>query len=336
MFVDRANIQVVGGNGGNGCSSFHREKFIPLGGPDGGDGGDGGDVIFVCSKNEQSLIAFQYNRHYTGKNGPHGSGNNMHGRRGENIYIKVPLGTLVTDADTGEFIVDMDSEDMEFVVAKGGKGGRGNARFITKYVRAPRERELGCEGELKNLHLELKTIADIGLVGYPNAGKSTLLRALSAAKPKVAPYPFTTLHPVVGVLEYPDYERVTVADIPGLIDGASNNVGLGHEFLKHIERTYILVYVLDMAGTDGRTPWEDFIHLQNELELYMKGLSKRPSIILANKMDQEASLENLELLQDELSATPIEIIPISAENKELGKLPEILKEKVTELKKKAY
>ena len=336
MFVDKADITVTGGNGGHGCCSFHREKYIPLGGPDGGDGGDGGDVVLVASKNEQSLQDLVYNRHYTGKNGPHGKGSNMHGRRGEDVFVKVPVGTVVTDGDTGEFIVDMTEDGMKFVIAKGGKGGRGNVRFATKYNRAPHERELGEEGETVHAHLELKTIADVGLVGYPNAGKSTLISKLSAARPKVAPYPFTTLHPVVGVVEYPDYARITIADIPGLIDGASMNVGLGHAFLKHIERTYVLAYVLDMAGVDGRTPWEDFRHLQNELELYMKGLTKRPSIIIANKMDLEGAAENLELLKDELSSEVIEFLPVSAGNGELSDVREKLRSMVESLRQKSF
>ncbi|MBQ9788748.1 MAG: GTPase ObgE [Lentisphaeria bacterium] len=330
MFVDKANISVTGGHGGHGCCSFHREKFIPLGGPDGGDGGPGGDVILVADKNEQSLVTLMYNRHYEGKNGVHGRGSNMHGKRGEDTYIQVPVGTVVTNAETGEFIADISELGMQVIVAKGGKGGRGNTRFATKQIRAPHERELGEPGEMVNLHLELKTIADVGLVGFPNAGKSTLLSKLSAARPKIAPYPFTTQHSIVGIIEYPDFSRVTVADIPGLIEGASNNVGLGHEFLKHIERTSVLLYVLDMAGTDGRTPWEDFRNLQNELELYMKGLSKRPALVVANKMDVEISQENLELLREELSSEVLDIIPISANENNLGDLKEIIQKKVAE------
>ncbi|MBR1965389.1 MAG: GTPase ObgE [Lentisphaeria bacterium] len=336
MFIDKADITVAGGRGGNGCCSFHREKYIPLGGPDGGDGGDGGDVVLVASKNEQSLQDLVYNRHYAGKNGPHGKGSNMHGRRGDDVFVKVPVGTVVTDGDTGEFIVDMTEDGMKFVIAKGGKGGRGNVRFATKYNRAPHERELGEEGEIVHAHLELKTIADVGLVGYPNAGKSTLISKLSAARPKVAPYPFTTLHPVVGVVDFPDYTRITIADIPGLIDGASMNVGLGHAFLKHIERTYVLAYVLDMAGVDGRNPWEDFRHLQNELELYMKGLTKRPSIIFANKMDLDGAEENLALLREELASEVIEILPLSAGTDSLGDAKEKLRSMVEKLREKSF
>ena len=332
MFVDRVKISVKGGRGGNGCVSFHREKFVPRGGPDGGNGGNGGSVVLKADVNEQSLIDLSYNRHYDAANGPNGKGKNMYGRNADNVVVKVPVGTVVNDAETGEFLGDLDTAGMELVVAAGGKGGKGNAAFATSGNRAPRIAEEGTEGEEKLLLLELKTIADAGLVGYPNAGKSTLLRALSAAKPKVAPYPFTTLHPMVGVVEYEDFSRLTVADIPGLIDGAHRNVGLGHHFLRHIERTHLLIYVIDMAGIDGRTPWEDFRHLQNELELYMKGLSKRPALIAANKMDLPESAENLALLQDELAAEPIEIIPISADKCDIRELKALLRRKVGELK----
>lgn len=312
MFVDKARITVKGGDGGNGCCSFRREKFVPKGGPDGGDGGAGGSVILETTTGEQSLVDLVFNRHFQGERGPHGKGKTLHGRKGQDRVIKVPVGTVVTDIDTGEQIVDLDRENMSFVVAAGGKGGRGNARFTSSVNRAPRECEEGEPGEERNIELELKTIADIGLVGFPNAGKSTLLRALSHARPKVAPYPFTTLHPVVGVMEFPDFSRISVADIPGLIDGAHDNVGLGHEFLKHIERTKMLAYVLDTAGVDGRTPWEDFRALQNELELYMKGLSKRPAVVIANKMDLPESRENLELLDAELDGQ-WQIISLSAQ-----------------------
>ncbi len=333
MFVDRVKISVKGGRGGNGCVSFHREKFVPRGGPDGGNGGNGGSVVLKADANEQSLIDLSYNRHYDAPNGPNGKGKNMYGRNADNVVVKVPVGTVVYDEETGDFLGDLETAGMELVVAQGGKGGKGNAAFATSGNRAPRICEEGTDGEEKLLLLELKTIADVGLVGYPNAGKSTLLRALSAARPKVAPYPFTTLHPMVGVVEYEDFSRLTVADIPGLIDGAHRNVGLGHHFLRHIERTHLLVYVLDMAGIDGRTPWEDFRHLQNELELYMKGLSKRPALIAANKMDLPESAENLALLRDELASEVIDIVPISADKCELDDLKAMLREKVGAIQK---
>ena len=318
MFVDKATITVKGGDGGNGCCSFRREKFVPRGGPDGGDGGGGGHVIMEATTGQQSLVDLIYNRHYAAPRGPGGKGKNLHGRKADDIVLKVPVGTVVKDAVTGELVVDLATEGERFIVAHGGRGGRGNARFLSNFNRAPREHEPGEPGEERELFLELKTIADVGLVGYPNAGKSTLLRALSAARPKVAPYPFTTLHPMVGVVEFEDYGRLTIADIPGLIDGAHANVGLGHAFLKHIERTHVLAYVLDMAGVDGRAPWDDFRHLQNELELYMKGLSGRPALILANKMDLPESAENLERLRKELCDVPLEILPIAAGAGECG------------------
>ncbi len=314
MFVDKATIQVKGGNGGNGCASFRREKFVPKGGPDGGDGGPGGNVILETTTGEQSLVSLVYNRHFQAANGPHGKGKGMHGRKGDDVIIKIPAGTIIRDAETGEDIVDLPSPGMQHIIAHGGRGGRGNSRFVSSVNRAPRTCEEGEEGECLVIELELKTIADVGLVGFPNAGKSTLLRAVSNARPKTAPYPFTTLHPVVGMVDFDDFSRLSIADIPGLIDGAHDNVGLGHEFLKHIERTSVLVYVLDTAGVDGRTPWEDFAHLQRELELYMKGLSDRPSLVVANKMDMPESAENYILLEAELSN--LQIFPVCAETGE--------------------
>ncbi|MDD4817574.1 MAG: GTPase ObgE [Victivallaceae bacterium] len=330
MFVDKVKISVKAGDGGNGCCSFRREKFIPKGGPDGGDGGDGGNIIIQATTSEQSLIDLLYNRHYTAQRGPNGRGKDLHGRKADDITIKVPVGTIITDSDSGEPVADLNEDGATACVARGGRGGRGNARFATSTNRAPRQCEAGGDGEERLLSLELKTIADIGLVGYPNAGKSTLLRAVSQARPKVAPYPFTTLQPVVGVVDLPDYGRLTVADIPGLIDGAHANVGLGHAFLKHIERTYVLLFVLDAAGTDGRNPVEDLRHLRSELELYMRGLSKRPAIIVANKCDLPESAGNIAELREALKSEPIEIIEISAEKHQLGDLIPRLAEKVKE------
>ncbi len=336
MFVDKATITVRGGNGGNGCCSFHREKFVPRGGPDGGDGGAGGNVILEATNSEQSLQSLIYNRLYQAQSGPGGKGSNMHGRKAPDITLKVPVGTVVTDTETGELVVDMSEAGMTFVVAKGGRGGRGNPRFATQYNRAPREWEPGEEGEKRELHMELKTIADVGLVGYPNAGKSTLLRAVSAARPKVAAYPFTTLHPVVGVIEYSDFTRLTMADIPGLIEGAHDNVGLGHAFLRHIERTTLLAYVLDMAGIDGRTPWDDLEHLRKELDLYMPGLSKRAVIIVANKMDLPESAENLAILREKLAHELFEIVPVSADQIDLGNLKDIIRQAVEARRKSPF
>ncbi len=335
MFADRVIISVKAGDGGNGCCSFHREKYVPKGGPDGGDGGNGGSVYLEAVANEQNLAALVYQTRYQAKNGPGGKGSNLHGRNAEDITVPVPAGTVVTDADTGEMLADLDTLGSRVLVAQGGRGGRGNARFVSNFNRVPRQWEPGFPGEERRLQLELKTIADAGLVGFPNAGKSTLLSAISSARPKIAPYPFTTLHPMVGVVEYEDYGRVTVADIPGLIEGAHDNVGLGHAFLRHIERTKLLVYVLDTAGVDGRNPIDDLKQLRAELELYQEGLSKRPAIIVANKVDLPAAEENLELLKEELASEYIPVIPIAAGCGELADFKAQLR-KAVESAKKAY
>ena len=313
MFVDRAEITVKAGNGGNGCCSFRREAFVPKGGPNGGDGGDGGDVIFVASTGELTLSDFVFNRHFSAENGGDGRSKDMHGRRGQNLIIKVPLGTIIRNKETGDVLADIDEAGAEVVIAKGGHGGRGNARFATPSNRAPREHEPGEVTEPLELGLELKLIADVALVGYPNAGKSTLLSRISNAHPKVAAYPFTTLHPVIGVMEYPDFRKVTVADIPGLIDGAHLNRGLGHYFLRHIERTKLLIYLVDLGGVDGRDPNDDVRILKNELEAYMEGLSSRAKIVLANKTDL---VEDQEQIDDFIlnAEDGLEVIPISAMN----------------------
>ncbi len=313
MFVDRAEITVKAGNGGNGCCSFRREAFVPKGGPNGGDGGDGGDVIFVASTGELTLSDFVFNRHFSAENGGDGRSKDMHGRRGQNLIIKVPLGTIIRNKETGDILADIDEAGAEVVIAKGGHGGRGNARFATPSNRAPREHEPGEVTEPLELGLELKLIADVALVGYPNAGKSTLLSRISNAHPKVAAYPFTTLHPVIGVMEYPDFRKVTVADIPGLIDGAHLNKGLGHYFLRHIERTKLLIYLVDLGGVDGRDPNDDVRILKNELEAYMEGLSSRAKIVLANKTDL---VEDQDVIDDFIlnAEDGLEVIPISAKN----------------------
>ena len=313
MFVDKTEITVKSGDGGNGCCSFRREKYVPKGGPDGGDGGNGGDVILESTTGEQNLNALIYRRRYAAANGPGGQGADKHGRNADSITVMVPVGTVVRDAESGEVLADLDLPGAKVVVAKGGRGGRGNARFATSTNRAPRYREFGQPGEEKRLELELKLIADAGLVGYPNAGKSTLLTRISEARPKVAAYPFTTLHPVIGVVEYPDYARINAADIPGLIDGAHANVGLGHEFLRHIERTKVLIFVLDMGGVDGRNPLDDYSSLKKELDLYREGLASRPALIVANKMDLPGAAENLELLRKSLGENAPAVFPLSPE-----------------------
>ncbi len=335
MFVDKVKIKVKGGDGGNGCSSFRREKFIPKGGPDGGDGGNGGNVILETSVNEQSLVDLSFVRHYEAGRGDNGKGKDLIGRTGQDVIIKIPVGTVVTNVETGEFIADLNEPGMRFTVAHGGSGGWGNRHFATSTNRAPRRCNPGTPGEELQVELELKIIADVGLVGYPNAGKSTLLGVISNAHPKVAPYPFTTLNPVVGVVEFPDYTRLTVADIPGLIDGASENVGLGHEFLRHIERTVLLVYVLDMSGIDGRKPWDDFTSLKNELNIYQKGLSRRGLIIAANKMDAPGSKENLAQFKKEFPTLRLPIIEMAAGlGENIEEFMTLLKKKVQNAKKK--
>ncbi len=311
MFVDKVQISIKAGDGGNGCCSFRREAFLPKGGPDGGDGGNGGNVVFVAAPGEQSLLDFVYNGHFEAEKGINGKSKDMIGRRGKDVVIKVPPGTVIRSVETGEVLADIDSIDKEVIVAKGGKGGRGNSRFATSTNRAPREHEMGEKVESMRVELELKMIADIGLVGFPNAGKSTILSDISNANPKIAPYPFTTLHPVIGVMEYEDYSTLLVADVPGLIDGAHRNVGLGHTFLRHIERTKMLVYVLDAAGVDGRDPLQDLKTLKNELELYMKGLSARAGIVVANKNDLPESKENIKNLKKHLPKG-LKLISISA------------------------
>ena len=311
MFVDQAEITVKAGDGGSGCCSFRREAFVPKGGPNGGDGAPGGNIVFIGDPGEQSLANSIFNRRFVAENGGNGSGKDCHGRRGRDLYVKVPLGTLVHSLETGDLLADIDREGQEVVIAVGGRGGRGNARFATSTNRAPREHEPGEKVEPLDLKLDLKMVADVGFVGYPNAGKSTLLGAISNAKPKIAPYPFTTLHPVIGTCEYPDFRKILVADVPGLIDGAHLNVGLGHYFLRHIERTKLLLYVIDMAGVDGRTPLEDYKILKNELEQYMEGLSERAMLIVANKMDLPESRENFEEFMCGLE-DGIEVFPMSA------------------------
>ncbi len=328
MFVDKAIITVKGGDGGNGCISFRREKFVPKGGPDGGDGGDGGSIILIADAGEQSFVDFVYNRTFQGGRGPHGKGKTLHGKNVQPTMVRIPVGTVIKDADTGEFLADLDEKDKTFVAAAGGRGGRGNARFVTSVNRVPRVAEEGKPGEERRLDLELKSIADIGLVGYPNAGKSTLIGKISNAHPKTAPYPFTTLHPVVGVIEYPDYSRVTVADIPGLIDGAHDNVGLGHEFLRHIERTSVLVYVLDTAGVDGRNPLDDFESLRKELEMYQEGLSHRPAVIVANKIDLPGAGENLEEISKALPEYKVFAISATSGEQDFEPLKDFLRRQV--------
>ena len=299
MFVDHARVYVRGGDGGNGIVAFRREKYVPMGGPAGGDGGRGGNVVFVADEGLSTLMDFKYRRHFKAMRGTHGQGKNMHGAGGEDLTVKVPVGTVIRDDDTGEVIADLTRNGQEVVVARGGRGGRGNARFATSVNKAPSLSENGEPGQERWVELELKLLADVGLVGFPNAGKSTLISRLSAARPKIADYPFTTLVPNLGVVVTRSKESFVVADIPGLIEGAHRGSGLGHEFLRHIERTRVLLFVLDTAQTEGRDVLEDYQILRQELELYRPDLMKRPFLIVANKMDIPEAQENYERLRAE-------------------------------------
>jgi len=310
VFKDRIKLFVRAGNGGNGCVSFRREKFIPKGGPDGGDGGHGGSVILRCDVNEDSLLPLFYQPHQKAGHAQHGMGSNCHGRNSDDCIVKVAPGTVVSDAETGDFLGELLTDGEELIVAKGGHGGIGNARFKSSTNQTPRQFTEGTKGEEKTLWLELKLMADIGLVGYPNAGKSTLLSKLTHAHPKIASYPFTTINPIVGTMEYPNFSRLKIADIPGLIEGAHEGVGLGHQFLRHIERSKFILFVLDMAGTDERNPPEDFFHLREELRLHMETLSCTPYLVVANKMDSPGAEENLRAFRERTGEL---IYPISAE-----------------------
>lgn len=312
MFIDKAVVYLKSGKGGNGCLSFRREKFVPLGGPDGGNGGDGGSVIFQADKNVTTLLDFKYKPYFKAKRGRHGKGKKQHGKKGEDLIIQVPLGTVVREKEDAPLIHDFVKDKEKVIIISGGKGGKGNACFVSPVRRAPKIVEEGQEGEEKEVFLELKVIADVGLVGYPNAGKSTLISHISNANPKVASYPFTTLAPHLGVIKVSDYNTFVMADIPGLIKGAHNNVGLGHEFLRHIERTTILLFVLDMGNTEGRGPYNDYISLLKELKLYKETLTQKMVIVAANKMDISESCEYLENFYKQASIPKEDIIPVSA------------------------
>lgn len=317
VFRDQVKVYVRAGDGGDGAATFRREKHVPRGGPDGGDGGDGGHVIFQAHHNIDSLVDLYYKPHQRAEHGVKGRGQRRHGRRGKSIHVKVPCGTTVYEANSGALIGELLEDGEELIVAQGGKGGLGNCHFVTSSHQVPTEFTPGTPGEEKTLRLELKTVADIGLVGHPNAGKSTLLTRLSGAHPKIAPYPFTTLHPIIGTIIFEDYNKLRVADIPGLIEGAHEGVGLGYEFLRHIERTHFLLYIIDMAGTDMRSPVEDFRSLQHELQLYKEELLDLPHLVLANKMDVECAGENLKEFIAETGITPLCISAQDNEGTEL-------------------
>jgi GTP-binding protein len=312
MFIDEAKIYVKGGDGGNGCVSFRREKYIPRGGPDGGDGGDGGNVIIAADRNLHTLIDFRYKQHYRAKRGAHGQGSNKHGKNGEDCIIRVPVGTIVKDAATHAVLEDLNREDKIFVAARGEKGGKGNTRFKSSTNRAPRRAEKGLPGEERWVYLELKLLADIGIVGFPNAGKSTLISKISAARPKISDYPFTTLTPNLGVVKVDEYKSFVVADIPGLIEGAHEGKGLGIRFLRHVERTKILLHLVDLSGGEGREPFRDFYIINKELLRFSPELASKPQIVAGNKIDIPQAREKFEKVKYEFNEIHIEILPISA------------------------
>jgi len=329
MFVDHITVHAKAGDGGAGSASFHRAKFLPKGGPDGGDGGKGGDIVLEVSAHTDSLREFFFKAHLKAKKGADGQGQQKTGRSGKDLVLTVPAGTVVYregDEDGAERVVvaDLTKVGERFVMARGGKGGKGNIHFKNSRNQAPTETTPAEDGESGDFHLELRRIADAGLVGLPNAGKSTLLGALSAAQPKTAPYPFTTLQPMVGVVEFEGFSRCTVADIPGLIEGAHANRGLGHEFLRHIMRCRLLLFVLDMAGSEGRDPIEDFMALREEISLYDEILAQKPWLVVANKMDMPGATENLERFRQRFAKA--ECIAISAlEGEGMGSLRETLR-----------
>jgi GTP-binding protein len=311
-FIDEAKIYVKSGRGGKGCVSFRREKFVPRGGPDGGDGGDGGDVILIAKENMTSLLDHHYKQHYRAQNGEHGRGKNQHGKNAPPLFIPVPVGTVVRDLTTGEILGDLTEDGQTLLVARGGRGGRGNARFATPTNQAPRYAEPGEEGEERTLILELKLLADVGIIGFPNAGKSTLISRISAARPKIADYPFTTLVPNLGVVSYNEGKTFVVADIPGLIKGAHEGAGVGIRFLKHIERTRLLIHLLDLSPLTGRDPIEDYKVTNEELAAYSPELRRKPQIIAPNKIDITEARERLKEVKGYFNKMGIEVFPISS------------------------
>jgi len=315
MFVDQVKIYVKAGDGGNGIVAFRREKYVPNGGPAGGDGGRGANVIFEVEEGLRTLMDFRYKRHFKAPRGEHGMSKNQHGRGAQDMIVKVPPGTVVTDAATEEVIADLTEHGQRAVVAKGGRGGRGNSRFATPANPAPELSENGEPGQERDVVLELKLLADVGLVGFPSVGKSTLLSVVSAARPKIAEYHFTTIVPNLGMVETEDNRSFVMADLPGLIEGAHSGVGLGHQFLRHIERTRVIVHVIDMAAVEGRDPYEDYLIINKELEEYNLRLTERPQIIVANKMDMPEAAENLAAFKEKLTDDH-PVFPISAFTRE--------------------
>lgn len=307
MFIDEVKIEVIAGNGGNGCLAFRREKYVEMGGPYGGNGGRGGNIVFAVDEGLNTLIDLRYSKKYRAKNGAHGEGKGMNGKNAPDLVIKVPLGTVITDLETNFILGDLTKKDSRVIVAYGGRGGRGNMAFVTRTNTAPDFAENGEPGEEKKLKVELKLLADVGLVGMPSVGKSTIISKISAAKPKIAAYHFTTLHPNLGVVKTKDDRSFVVADLPGLIEGASLGEGLGDKFLKHIERTRVIAHVIDMSGFEGRDPYEDYQIINKELESFNENLMKKPQIVLANKMDLADAKKHLEEFKKKVDVPVYEI-----------------------------
>lgn len=318
MFVDKAKVYVKGGDGGDGLIAFRREKYVPEGGPAGGDGGKGGDVIFRVDEGLRTLMDFRYQKHFKAKRGEKGRNKSQHGANADNMVVRIPPGTVLIDDDTGEVIGDLTRHGQEVVVARGGRGGRGNIRFATPNNPAPELAENGEEGEERYVTMELKVMADVGLVGFPSVGKSTLLSVVSAAQPKIGAYHFTTITPNLGMVEVGDSRNFVMADLPGLIEGAHEGVGLGHEFLRHVERTRVIIHVVDIAGTEGRDPFEDWVKINDEIRLYNPALMERPQIVAANKIDMPEAADNLAVFREKLKEVrpDIEVVPISSLTRE--------------------
>jgi GTP-binding protein len=312
-FIDQIEILVRSGKGGDGACSMRREALVEFGGPDGGDGGRGGDVVFKASEHVNSLLSLYYDPKCVAQDGAPGQGQKMFGKRGKDLVVPVPLGTEVYDAETNLLVADITEPGQSVIVAKGGAGGYGNVHFKSSVNQAPTEHTPGGPAEERRLRLELKTIADAGLLGFPNAGKSSILSSLSAATPRIANYPFTTINPMVGTVVYDDYAKIRMADVPGIIEGAAKGVGLGLAFLRHLERSRVLVYVIDMAGTDAREPWTDYEVLKKEISEYSQELASRPAVVVANKMDEEASIENIKRFEEETGVKPLRVSCSSGE-----------------------
>lgn len=326
MFVDEAVLELEAGKGGNGCMAFRREKYVEMGGPFGGNGGRGGNIIFKADEGLNTLIDLKYKKLYKAPNGEHGQGKGMHGKNAKDLIIKVPLGTVITDEDTNLILADITKKTDEVIVAYGGRGGRGNIAFATRSNPAPEFCENGEPGELKKVKVELKLLADVGLVGLPSVGKSTIISKISASKPKIAAYHFTTLKPNLGVVKTLDNRSFVVADLPGLIKGASLGEGLGDKFLKHIERTRVIAHIIDMSGIEGRDPYDDYVTINNELKAFNEKIMEKPQIVIANKMDIESSKENLKRFKEKVDVDIYEVSAINSSglDKVLIKLADML------------